>query len=89
MKVRPHRDWFYVNIAKLLIALSQSFQSAKPRNGQVRVRQSNADSGTQIRNRSFDFSDFYLDWRSIHFKEDARIESENPSNDLIRQTKEP
>jgi hypothetical protein len=34
MKLRPHRDWFYVNTAKFRIALSQSFQSAKPRNAQ-------------------------------------------------------
>jgi len=49
MKLRPHRDWFYVDIAKLLIALSQSFQFAKPRNGQVRVRQSAVEKERRLR----------------------------------------
>jgi uncharacterized lipoprotein YddW (UPF0748 family) len=26
----PHDDWFYDNVAKFLMALSQSFKSAKP-----------------------------------------------------------
>jgi len=34
MKLRPHRDWLYDNTAKFVVALSQSFQSAKPRNAQ-------------------------------------------------------